>query len=72
MDGFIWGWMMPNTWFQPGAIVCVCSDESETCVTFVRSWCKGMGYTGEDVKIVKRNGQIIAEAKRQLMGSVFE
>lgn len=63
---------MPNGWFKPGAIVCVCSDESEECVAFVREWCKANGYTGDDVRIAKRNGQILAEAKRQLMGSVLE
>jgi len=58
---------MPRGFFKTGAIVSVCSDDSETCVTMVREWCKGMGYTSDDVRIVKRNGQIIAEAKRDLM-----
>lgn len=58
---------MPRGYFQAGAVVAVCSDESDYCVQFVREWCKGMGYTGEDVRIVKRNGQVLAEAKRALM-----
>jgi len=58
---------MPNQWFKEGAIVCVCSDESDYCVNFVRSWCKGCGYTSDDVRIVKRNGQVLAEAKRALV-----
>ena len=58
---------MTNGWFNEGAIVCVCSDESAHCVDFVRAWCKGCGYTGDDVRIVKRNGQVLAEAKRQLV-----
>lgn len=56
----------PNPWFREGAIVCVCSDESAECVEFVRTWCKSQGYGKDDVKIVKRNGQILAEAKRAL------
>lgn len=58
---------MASGWFKEGAIVCVCSDESETCIKFVREWCKAQGYTGEDVRIVKRNGQVLAEAKRHIM-----
>lgn len=58
--------MMPRGWFKEGAIVCVCSDTSDYCVDYVRAWCKGSGYTGDDVRIVKRNGQTLAEAKRDL------
>jgi len=60
---------------RSGMVVCACSDESETCITLVREWCKGCGYMGDDVRIVKRNGQIIAEAKRDLgmdFGDVIE
>lgn len=59
---------MANGWFKEGAIVCVCSDETQHCIDFVRAWCKGCGYTGDDVRIVKRNGQTLAEAKRVLHG----
>ena len=48
---------------KAGTVISVCSDDSATCVEMVRAWCKGYGYTTEEVRIVKRNGQIIAELK---------
>lgn len=51
---------------RAGTIICACSDESATCIEMVRHWCNGFGYTPDDVKIVKREGQIVAEARRDL------
>lgn len=48
---------------KSGTIVFACSDTTDECVEMVRAWCKGAGYTAETVRIVKRDGQVIAELK---------
>ena len=44
-------------------IVFACSDTTDECVLMVREWCKDNGYTADTVRIVKRDGQVIAELK---------
>jgi len=53
-----------------GTVVCACSDTTDECIALVRGWCKSNGYTGDDVKVVKREGQTIAELKRDMWGDV--
>ena len=48
---------------KPGTIISACSDDSAECVEIVRKWCKDNGHTSETVRIVKRDGQVIAELK---------
>lgn len=55
---------------KTGTIVCACSDVTDDCVALVREWCKSNGYTGDDVKVVKREGQVLAELKRDMWGEV--
>jgi len=49
---------------KSGTIIAACSDETAACIELVRTWCKGYGYTADDVRIVKRDGKVIAELKR--------
>jgi len=48
---------------KPGTIISACSDDTLECVEIVRAWCRDHGYTSETVKIVKRDGQVLAELK---------
>lgn len=48
---------------KPGTIVYACSDTSDECIAMVRTWCKDNGYTAETVRVIKRDGQILAELK---------
>jgi TusA-related sulfurtransferase len=48
---------------KPGQIVSVCSDTTDDCVKMIRDWCRDNGYTKDTVRILKRDGQTIAELK---------
>ena len=54
---------------KANTVMCCCTNTTDECVAFVRDWCKGRGYTPDDVKIVKRDGMIMAESKRDLHGT---
>jgi len=49
-----------------GTIICACSDTSDECVTLVREWLKTNEYTPEEVRVVKRDGQVLAELKSEV------
>jgi hypothetical protein len=55
---------------KSGTIVCACTDTTDECIALVREWCKSNGYTGDDVKVVKRDGQTLAELKRDMWGDI--
>jgi hypothetical protein len=48
---------------KPGQLVAVCSDTTDDCVKMIRDWCVEKGYTKDTVRILKRDGQTIAELK---------
>jgi hypothetical protein len=48
---------------KPGQTVAVCSDTTDDCVKMIRDWCRDNGYTKDTVRILKRDGQTIAELK---------
>lgn len=42
------------------------SDDSAISVTEARDYIKRMGFTKEDVKLIKREGQVLVVTKREL------
>ena len=55
---------------KSGTIVCACADTTDECIAMVRTWCKDNGYTAENVKVIKRDGQVLAELKCDMWGEV--
>ena len=50
---------------QPNTVLFACSDDTETCITMAREWVKQKQLTGDDVRMVKRDGMILVIAKRE-------
>lgn len=42
------------------------TDESDAGVSDARQWCRDCGLTGDDVRLVKRDGQCLVIAKREV------
>lgn len=42
------------------------TDDSEAGISDARQWCKDNSMTGEDVRLVRREGQCLVIAKREV------
>ena len=50
---------------EPGTVM-YASDDSPESITEAREYIKRMGLTADDVRLIKKDGQVLAIAKRMI------